>query len=154
MTLEVVPDRIYGNKLSFIIDGKEYNTDLTSYLLEPGEADSKKRTFAEVAKGAGVKWTMKLSALQSTTTASLWRAIWDKSGKEVDYVIAPFGNDTPTEAQPHFKGKVKIGRKPSLGGDAGEEEFTFETEWACTGEPQLVTTSGTYTPPADAGTGV
>ena len=134
--------RIKGTKLALKLGTPpvDYWADLTSYSLEPKEADSDTTTFEDASKGGGVDWLLKGTAVQSTDTASFWMLAWSKSGTEVPFTIAPHGNTAPSTTQPHFAGTVKIGMKPKLGGDAGTAAFTFDIEWKCTGEPALVTT--------------
>jgi hypothetical protein len=57
----------------------------------------------------------------------------------VPFTAAPWGNAEPTDDQPHFIGMVKIGRKPSIGGEAGSQTtHTFELEWEVESEPTKV----------------
>lgn len=131
--------RIKGTKLALKLGtpATDVWADITSYSLEPKEADSDTTTFEDASNGGGVDYLLKLSGIQSTDTASFWMMAWSKSGSEVPFTVAPHGNEVPTAAQPHFVGTVKIGMKPKIGGDAGTGAFTFDVEWKCTGEPVL-----------------
>lgn len=135
--------RIKGRKLALLLGspGTDVWADITSYSLEPTEADNDVVTFADVDAGGAWEWLLKLSAIQSTDPESFWRMVWDQSGEEVAFTLAPHGNTTPTPEQPHFLGTVKIGAKPRIGGDAvaGGTTFTFDTEWKVIGEPTMDT---------------
>ena len=70
--------------------------------------------------------------------------LWQQAGKTLDVLVAPFGNKTATPKQPHFKVRAKVGVKPSLSSEAGDEKgATFEFEWACEGEPEKLTATST-----------
>jgi len=126
--------RIKGNALTITIDSVEYKTHLTSIRLEQAEADSKFVTFADAAAGGSYEWTMTGSAAQDDAEDSFWNMVWDSTGTEVDFKIARAGNAVASAAQPHFTGTVKIGVKPAIGGDAGEDVWAFDFEWKVVGE--------------------
>ena len=126
--------RIKGNALTVTIDSVEYKTHLTSIRLEQAEADSKFVTFADAAAGGSYEWTMSGSASQDDATDSFWNMVWDNTGTEVPFVLVRNGNAVATATQPHFTGTVKIGAKPAIGGDAGEDVWSFDFEWKVVGE--------------------
>lgn len=128
--------RIKGKSLSLKIGDTEYMADATDIVLENEEADGDVTTFADAAAGGSVQWFFTMTALQSTDPTSLWRFLWDSTGDEVTYDFAPHGNAVASATQPHFKGSVTVGSKPSVGGTANET-FTFEVRLDCTGEPVL-----------------
>jgi hypothetical protein len=130
-------NRIKGTKLKLELGtpGEDYWADLTAYALDNDEADADVTTFEDAANGGSFQHTLAGTAIQSTDSASFWTYVWDNTGEEVAFTLAPHGNAVPTVAQPHFLGTVKIGKKPTLGGEAGEGAFTFEFEWNLVGEP-------------------
>lgn len=132
--------RIKGTKLALKLGtpATDVWADITSYSLEPKEADSDTTTFWDASQGGGVDWLLKLSGIQSLDQGSFWMLAWKQSGQEVPYTLAPFGNETPTASEPHFAGTVRIGMKPKLGGEAGNAAFTFDVEWKATGEPTMI----------------
>ena len=133
--------RIKGVALTLKLGATDYKTDVTACEIDNVEADGDVTTFEDAAGAGARKWLMKLSAIQSTDTASLWSYIWTASGTTVAYVYAPHGNAVASAAQPHFTGNVKIGPKPKIGGAAGASNtYVFDAEWECTGEPTRVTT--------------
>lgn len=116
----------------------DHKCDVNSWELKPGEADSDTPTFCN--PDGETPWVLSGTAIQSTDTESLWSYVWDHAGQVVAFTAAPHGNEVPTESQPHFTGMVKIGSKPSIGGEAGSSNtFTFEWEWTLEGEPTKVT---------------
>lgn len=131
--------RIKGTKLKLEIGtpAVDYWADLSNYKLFNDEAEADVTTFADAAAGGGRQHKLSGTAVQSTDTASFWRMVWEHSGDEVPFTIAPHGNAVATATQPHFVGTVTIGAKPDLGGDAGTGAFTFDFEWLVEGEPVL-----------------
>ena len=134
--------RMKGKGITFTYDDVAYQCDLTSVVLEKASADSGATdgtlTFCDVGTSAadGDVWRMLITALQSTDYTpekALHALIWDlaKTGGEMAFVFAPHGNETPTQNQPHFTGVVlvKEGAYPSVGGDAGEDSWTFDYDF-------------------------
>ena len=134
--------RMKGKGITFTYEGTNYECDLTSVVLEKSAGDTDAtdgtQTFCDVGTAAagGDIWKMNITALQSTDYTpekALHALVWDlaKVGGEMAFVFAPHGNDTPTQNQPHFTGSVlvKEGAYPSVGGDAGENSWTFDYEF-------------------------
>ncbi len=134
--------RMKGKGITFTYDGVEYQCDLTSVVLEKATGDTTATdgtlTFCDVgtANADGEVWVMNITALQSTDYTpekALHALLWDlaKVGGELAFVFAPHGNETATQNQPHFTGSVlvKEGAYPSVGGDAGEDAWTFDYEF-------------------------
>ena len=154
MATVVNNQRILGNTLTLSVGGKDYWSDIAEYSLEPADADKNVVTFADAQGGGSSGWTLKGKAIQSTDVASFWTYVWKNAGQTVDFILAPHGNETPSEAQPHFKGRVLIKSKPSIGTTAGEDQgATFDFEWSVSGQPELATTApAAATPAASSGT--
>jgi len=137
--------RIYGKTLSFLADGKEYKCDLSSAVLTKdsaeGGAGDGTLTFCDSAATAGQIWYLNITALQSTDSTpdkAIHTLIWDLAedgGGEIAFVFAPNGNEAPSENEPHFTGKVEVPNAgyPDLGGDAGENAFTFDYSFVVAG---------------------
>ena len=130
-------NRIKGTKLKLELGtpGTDYWADLTSYLLDNEEADADVTTFEDANNGGAVDFILSGSAVQSTDSVSFWTYVWENTGEDVPFTLAPHGNEVPSAAQPHFIGTVTIGKKPAIGGEAGTSDFTFDFEWKCVGEP-------------------
>lgn len=136
--------RILGNRLGFSIAGKDFWSDLSSYDLSPETSDKDVVTFADALGGSSASWKLKGKAITSFDPGSFWEMVWNQAGRTVDVLVAPFGNKTATAKQPHFKVRAKIGTKPSIGSEAGDEKgATFEFEWTCEGEPEKLTATST-----------
>lgn len=134
-------NRIYGKALGLTIGGKDYWADLAKYELAPGDGDA--LTFADAAAGSSA-WTLKGTAIQSTDTASFWAMVWESVGQTFDFVLAPHGNKTASETQPHFKGTVTISSRPPISSEAGDDKgSTFDFEWKVLGDVEKVTTGST-----------
>lgn len=130
--------RIKGAALALSFGGTEYWADATSVILDNEEADGDVTTFADAAAGGARQFFFTLSAIQSLASGSFWRYVWANTGGSAAFRYAPHGNAIATADQPHFTGTVKIGSKPSLGGDAGASNtFTFETRFDVEGAPVL-----------------
>ena len=134
-------NRIKGTKLKLELGtpGTDYWADLTAYTLDNEEADADVTTFEDASNGGAVDDVLSGTAIQSTDSASFWTYVWENVGEEVPFTLAPHGNAVATAAQPHFLGTVKIGKRPTLGGEAGEGAFTFDFEWKCVGAVTLDT---------------
>lgn len=141
MSTPVPSTRIYGKQLSLTINETEYSADIVEYSLDYEDADSDNLTFAEAAKGGGDIGKLKITAIQSTATASFWRWVWANAGKaDVPFKIAPWGNETASAEQPHLTGTLTIGKRPKLGGAADpKKSFVFDVEWDAKVATDLVT---------------
>lgn len=130
--------RIKGRKLSLTLGtpGEDFWADLTTYTLAPEDLDGP--TFGDVAEGAAL-WRLTGSAIQSNAADSFWEYVWANSGQRVAITLAPHGNAVPTVAQPHYIGYVFIGKKPTIGGEAGSSGYTFDIDWELDGEPTKIT---------------
>lgn len=136
--------RILGSKLALVIDSVDFWADVASFELAPESKDSDVVTFADAASGSSQKWKLKIKAIISTESGSFWSKVWDSAGRTVDFIVAPHANKTAAAGKPHFKGKVKIGGKPPISSEAGDEKgATFEVEWDVDGEPEKVETGST-----------
>lgn len=130
--------RIKGAALALSFGGTDYWADHTSVKLENEEGNADTVTFADAAAGGSRKFYFTLAAIASTQVGSFWRYVWANTGATVAYRYAPHGNAVAEPDKPHFVGTVKIGPKPSMGGDAGaDNEFTFEARLDCQEEPTL-----------------
>lgn len=138
--------RIKGNTkplLTIGTPGSDHAADLLSYRIENEAADSDAVTFEDAAKGEGRQFYLRGSAIQSLATASFWRYVWDNSGKvAIPYTLAPHGNAVASTTHPHLVGTMKVGPKPTIGGEASTDPnsaFQFDYEFIIDGEPTLKT---------------
>lgn len=127
-----------GKSLSIMIGVDEYNMDLTSIVLQNEEADDDATTFADLASGGAVQWFFEIESVSDYSADSFWTFLWENAGQtEITFTFAPYGNVTPTIAQPHFTGSLNVGSKPPVGGTANEV-FTFEARLDVNGTPTRV----------------
>jgi hypothetical protein len=145
--------RIKANALKFTISGVDYWSDLSSVELASEPASTDAQTFADAAAGGVPDWYFTVSGVQSTDTASFWKAMWDAAGTEVAYVYAPHGNTSASATKPHFRSlngssvsvsTVRIPMRGSftIGGQASADgTFSFEgVRMDIIGEPFYATT--------------
>jgi hypothetical protein len=127
------PTRIRGKQLKLTLGspGVEYKCDTTQVVLEREDADEDLVTFCDAEQpGTPQQEYLTIAAIQSTDPDSLWAYLWGHAGEEVAFVYAPWGNEEPTPAQPHFLGTCILGPRPTLGGEAGRDNtYSFETRW-------------------------
>lgn len=127
-------------KLTLGSPGVDYWADIMSLSFESEDAPDGAITFKDAADGKTTIMHMKGKAIQSVATDSFWRYVWEHSGETVAFTYAPHGNAAPSAAEPHFIGEVKIGSKPTIGGDAGQDvTYEFDFDWECTTDPVLTT---------------
>ena len=116
------------------------------------------QTFCDVDSGAGSGnvWKMDITAIQSgdyTPEKALHTLIWDlaTTGGELDFMFAPMGNEVATANAPHYTGVVLVdkGGFPSVGGDSGENTWTFDYNFVVKDDVVLrVGDAGTYKAPS------
>jgi hypothetical protein len=123
-----------GKDLSLTIAGTEYKDNLISVTIVNEEGDTDTVTFADLAAGGAVDWTMEVEAIGDYRSDSLWGYIWANGGTTAAYVLKPYGNATASATQPHFSGNLTVGAPAQIGGTA-DETFTFEYTFTLTGKP-------------------
>jgi hypothetical protein len=120
---------------SLTIEGIERAVELTSWKLT-GEGGDDSLTVRSTVPDRIVH--LEGAAYQSTTRGTLWRFAYEHSGEVVSFRLAPYGNEIPTEDEPHYTGRLIVGLRPDIGGDATDRWFAFEFSWAVIGEPDEV----------------
>ena len=150
--------RMKGKGITFTYDDVSYECDLTAVVLQKDTADTatadSTQTFCDVDSGSasGNVWKMDITAIQSaddTPEKALHTLIWDlaSTGGELDFMFAPMGNEVATANAPHYTGVVLVdkGAYPSVGGDAGENTWTFDYNFVVKNDVVLrVETASTY----------
>lgn len=132
--------RIKANALALSFGGTDYWADATSVVFENEETATGITTFEDASLGGARTYFFTVGAIQSTDPTSFWRYLWENTGEVVAYKYAVHGNATASDTEPHLTGTVKIGPKPTLGGEASVNgEFTFEIRLDCQEEPTLDT---------------
>ena len=136
------PEAIRGNSGIYLtVDGTDYSANVKAFTVAGEDADDSDLTFAEAASGGAQVDTVTGTAIQSTAAASLWRYLWENPGQEVPVVYGPHGNAVVSADKPHFLMTVKLGVRPSIGGEARrtKERNDFEFSWEVIDGPTLDT---------------
>jgi len=121
--------RIKANALTLSIAAVDYAGDFSSVVTQSEDASGDVTTFYDASIGGRRDWYFTVSGVQSTATASFWRAMWSGAGTEVAFIYAPHGNATASSTQPHFTGTVRLPPQGALmlGGDASPDgTFAFD----------------------------
>lgn len=131
-------------KLTLEIDGTAYTAQVSNVRVTSAEADTDFLTFAEAAAGGGRDYALAITLTQDMAAGTLWTEIFENSGTDVPYSIAPYGNATPSTSEPHFEGTCTITEPDGdlLGGEANRSttaRMTVEVSFPCTGKPTRVT---------------
>jgi hypothetical protein len=130
--------------LKLEIDGAEVTAQVSRSVVTSAESDSDFVTFADAAAGGARQYRLALTAVQDAATGTIWDTIWSAAGSEIDCVLMPYGNATPSVTEPHytFTAVVKEPDGDFLGGEANSSttaRFVFEVEWDLTAKPLKVT---------------
>lgn len=136
--------RISGRLLTLKIDGTDYADQVSRAVVTSGEGESDFITFANAAAGGSRDYKLALTMAQDAAAGSLWSEIFDNVGDTVPYIIAPYGNEIATAAEPHFGGNAIISEPDGdfIGGEANASPtsvMTVEVEWSTTGRPAKIT---------------
>ncbi|GAB3990113.1 hypothetical protein [Nocardioides marmoraquaticus] len=136
--------QIGTRSLTISIGGTEARAELSQARITSGESDSDFVTFADAAAGGAREYKLAFTAAQDAVTGSVWDRVWSNPGATVACILRPYGNTTPTVAQPHY-GFNAIITEPDgdfLGGEADASataKFTIECEWPLTAKPNKIT---------------
>ena len=134
--------RIYAKNVVFFVDGKEQQCDVTSLVLQKDSppdnaAVDGTQTFCDLNAGSVDNvWVANITAIQSgdVTDLSLYSAVWklaEDGGGDVAFIVKPYGNDTASLDEPHYKGTftVAAGQFPQVGGEASESAWTWSDSY-------------------------
>jgi hypothetical protein len=130
--------------LKLEIDSVTVTAQVSKAVITSGEADSDFVTFADAAAGGARQYNLEFTAVQDTTTGTIWDKIWTAAGTTVTGTLMPYGNTTPSPTEPHYDFSCVVTEPDGdfLGGEANASttaRFTFEAVWALTGKPTKVT---------------
>ncbi|MCI7551647.1 MAG: hypothetical protein PUK40_02130 [Actinomycetaceae bacterium] len=122
-------NRLTGHSLIIKLDGKEYAAEVASYELYDDEKDAGTVTFGD--PGGGVQPMLKVSFVQSLSAQSLHQTVFDNPGKrDVPFVLAPSGNETPGADNPIFTGLLNFPvLRPTISSEAQAEDSTADIEF-------------------------
>ena len=118
------PTRLRGNQNFYLTlalseaTAVNFSDDVSAYEMSFTDKDGDDLTFNEAASGLGQIAELKLTALISLDTSSLWQFADTNPGVEVEVVLAPFGNATPSSTQPHREFTATMPGRPTLSNEA------------------------------------
>jgi hypothetical protein len=129
--------------LKLEIDGSAVTAQVSRAVVTSGESDSDFISFADAAAGGARQYNLEFTAVQDTTTGTIWDQIWTAAGTEVDCVLMPYGNAVASATEPHYTFTVVVTEPDGdfLGGEANSSttaRFTFDGVWPLTGKPVKV----------------
>jgi hypothetical protein len=136
--------KISGRLLTLEVDGIDHSGAVSKAVVTSGEADSDFTSFEDARGGGAREYKLVMTLAQDAAAGSLWSEVYDNVGDTVPYVIAPYGNVTPSPTEPHFGGNAVI-KEPDgdfIGGEANKSTtavMTNEVEWECIGRPTKIT---------------
>lgn len=110
--------RLVARNIKFIVDGDELACDASKVSLTPEDAPGGVRTFCET--NTEKQWKLAVEGIVSLAPTSLYQVLWGLQGTQVDFVVAPAGNASPSTTQPHYTGSVIVDDLPPLELTAGE----------------------------------
>lgn len=110
--------RLVARNIKFTVDGDEFACDANKITLTPEDAPGGVRTFCET--NTEKQWKMAVDGIVSLASTSLYQTLFTLQGTQVDFVLAPAGNASPSTSQPHYTGSVIIDDLPPLDLTAGE----------------------------------
>lgn len=134
-----------GTRLMKIeVDGTDFTAQVSSARITSGEGDTDFVTFADAAAGGAREYRLEFTAVQDAETGTLWDEVFSNAGDTVPVTLMPYGNATPTTAEPHFEMSAIISEPDGdlIGGEADASataRMTIECSWVLTGKPVKTT---------------
>lgn len=131
-------------KLKVTVDGDEFTAQVSKCLIRSAATESDFVTFADAAAGGGRDYFLDVKAVQDAETGTFWDIVWSQLGAELEVVVMPYGNATPSATEPHFEGTIVV-REPDgdlVGGEANRSTSarqTIEVSFPFTEKPTKVT---------------
>lgn len=130
--------------LKLEIDGNPVTAQVSKSVITSAESDSDFVTFADAAAGGARQYTLEFTAVQDTTTDTIWDQIWSAAGTTVTGTLMPYGNAVASPTEPHYDFSAVITEPDGdfLGGEANSSttaRFTFDGAWPLTAKPTKVT---------------
>lgn len=110
--------RLVARNIIFKIDDVEYACDASKVSLTPEDAPGGVRTFCET--NTEKEFKLALEGIVSLEATSLYQILWANQGTQVEFILAPAGNATPTSDKPHYTGSVIFDDLPPLELTSGE----------------------------------
>lgn len=130
--------------LKITVAGTDYTAQCSKAVITSGESDSDFVTFADAAAGGARQYNLEVTAVQDLAASTLWDRIWTAAGTTVACVLMPYGNASPTVAQPHYSFNAVVTEPDGdfIGGEADKSttaRMTVEFAWPLEAKPTKVT---------------
>jgi hypothetical protein len=122
------------------VEGVDRSDEVSKAVIAAAAADSDFTSFAAARGGGSRQYALNMTIAQDHAAATLWDLIWTGAGTDVDGVYAPYGNEAPSAAQPHYGFTATVSEPDGdyLGAEANSSTTavaTVEVSWALTGKP-------------------
>lgn len=130
--------------LKLEIGTDEVTAQVSRAVVTSAESSSDFTSFADAAAGGAREYKLEFTAVQDTTTGTIWDQIWTSAGSEVACTYMPYGNVAPSLTEPHFTFTAVVTEPDGdfLGGEANASttaRFTFDGVWPLNAKPVKVT---------------
>lgn len=137
--------------LLLTVDGTECTDSVSKAVITSTKAGVRLLGRAEAER----TYKLAIIAAQDAAPGSLWDLTWSRSGEQVTFYLAPYGNAEASDLLPHYSGTVVIAQPEGdyLGTAANpslSQVQAVEMTWQVVGKPDRIT-SGTYPSPLPAG---
>ncbi|MFT4010870.1 MAG: hypothetical protein QM655_12610 [Nocardioidaceae bacterium] len=136
--------RVVPRLIAIYVDEIDRSDEVAKAIISADDADSGFLSFLAARSGGDRAYALDMIIAQDHGTGTLWDLVWTGAGTEVSGVYAPYGNETPSDAEPHY-GFTAVVSEPDgdfLGGEANTSTAavaTIEVIWPLTGKPTKIT---------------
>lgn len=136
--------KVHPRLISLDVEDVDRSDEISKSVITSGKSESDFITFLQARTGGGRDYALVMTVAQDHASGTLWDLIWTGAGTEVTGVYAPYGNEEPSVAQPHY-GFIATVSEPDgdfLGGEANESAtavVTVEVTWPLAGKPIKIT---------------
>lgn len=138
--------RVNPRLISLDVDSVDRSDEVSKAVITSAKADDSFLSFLAARSGGERDYALAMTIAQDHASATLWDLVWTGVGTEVDGVYAPYGNEIPSDSQPHYEFTAVVAEPDGdfLGGEANSSTkavATVDVTWALTGKPTKVTGS-------------
>ena len=136
--------RVIPRLISLEVEAIDRSDEVSKAVITAAASDSDFMSFLAARSGGSRDYTLDMTIAQDHASGTLWDLIWTGAGTEIDGVYAPYGNEAPTIAQPHY-GFTAVVSEPDgdfLGAEATDSTSAVavvEVSWKLTGKPTKIT---------------
>lgn len=138
--------RVGARSLLLAIDGVDYTDSVSRAVIVSAARPEDQRGLCEpdYEHGGMRDYRLALTFAQDTAAESLWHLMWSRGGECLPIHLAPHGNVTASEAQPHFAGEAFVAGADGdvVGGEASTSPtavYASDAVWVIEGIPERLT---------------